>query len=124
MLEDYWDRVNKALVDETLWTDDFGWGGTACLSVAEYVMLKRPSSPPPSWTAWRDQGIQCFGNMKENGTVRRTASLSNMEFPTALPTASLLIMRRTLSPMQILWRCPCIYTTFSRSIRILRILRQ
>jgi hypothetical protein len=61
-LQAYWDCTDKALTNGTLWADDFGWGGIACLTLAEYLKLNRPTSNP-SWTAWRDLGIQCFDHM-------------------------------------------------------------
>ena len=62
MLVDYWNCTTKAMNGDGVWTDDFGWGGIACLTLAEYLKVNRPNSNPP-WTAWRDLGIDCFDHM-------------------------------------------------------------
>jgi hypothetical protein len=34
-LEEYWKVLDSALAKESYWTDDYGWAGIACLSVAQ-----------------------------------------------------------------------------------------
>jgi hypothetical protein len=42
------------------WTDDFGWGGLACLAASDFIYNH---NVPWRWETWRDYAISCFDHM-------------------------------------------------------------
>jgi hypothetical protein len=62
-LEEYWKVLDSALAKESYWTDDYGWAGIACLSVAQTLKAKN-YDPTHTWTDWRNVGIRCFQVME------------------------------------------------------------
>ena len=58
LIVDFQQTVTKALDLQTDWSDDYGWGGMACLSTAEYIKSTNPTSK--EWETFRDLGIKCF----------------------------------------------------------------
>jgi|SRR5579871_918319 len=51
--------VQSAIADKSLWTDDFGWGGIACLKLAEYLKKNNRSD----WVQYRNFAYSCLDRM-------------------------------------------------------------
>ena len=63
-LNDFWNSFQAATANEYLWTDDYGWGGIACLEVARWLKINRPNASP-SWKDYRSGAIMCYNRMKD-----------------------------------------------------------
>jgi hypothetical protein len=68
-LKDFEAYVKTAIGDKTLWTDDFGWAGLACVSVAKWVKDNQPNANPP-WTTYMDYAAQCWLELYHVSTTR------------------------------------------------------
>jgi hypothetical protein len=64
-LDDFWYATESALQSHGFWADDYGWGGIACLTVAQLTQTGIVPLPiGVTWKTWRDRAILCFKEME------------------------------------------------------------
>src|SRR5579871_5155888 len=65
-LDDFWFAASNALQSQGFWVDDYGWGGIACLYVAQLIQSGtiKPGDATITWKTWRDRAIECFKEME------------------------------------------------------------
>jgi hypothetical protein len=58
LIENFRRTVSAAVTVQTLWSDDYGWGGMACTSAAEYLLKHSPALQ--DWQQFRKLAAQCY----------------------------------------------------------------